>query len=189
MFDTKRGPLAMAKSAMAPVVRTAEPADARAIAIAHIRSWQVGYADVISAELLESLDSDLDKRTLRWSTIILGAGPESHFVLVAELEGKLAGFLSGGPCRDPELENLGEVHGCYVDPDSWRKGVGSALMSEAIARLTKAGHPKAMLWVLADNPRARGFYEHHGWSPDGGHKMFEVGGERYREVRYRRSLA
>jgi GNAT superfamily N-acetyltransferase len=173
---------------MTPAVRPAELADAGAIATSHIRSWQVGYADVISGEVLSSLDSDLDQRTLRWQTIILGAGPESHFVLVAELEGVLAGFLTGGPCRDPGQERLGEVHGCYVDPDHWRQGVGSALMAAGIECLQTAGYPQAVLWVLADNPRARGFYERHGWSADGGRKMFEVGDERYPEVRYRRSL-
>ena len=45
-----------------------------------------------------------------------------------------------------------------------------------------------MLWVLADNVRARAFYEHHGWLADGEEKLFEMGGERYPEVRYRRSL-
>ena len=181
----------MAKSAIAPLVRQAELADAGAIASAHIRSWQAGYAEVISDEYLRSLDDDLPLRTLRWQTAILGAEDEDAFVLVSEIGGDLAGWLTGGPCRDEYHGEtpLGEIHGCYVDPAHWRKGAGSALMRDGLDRLTRAGYTKAVLWVLADNTRARDFYERHGWHADGGRKMYEVGGERHLEVRYRRELA
>ncbi|MGA2530948.1 MAG: GNAT family N-acetyltransferase [Acidimicrobiales bacterium] len=180
----------MTESAIAPVVRQAELVDVGAIAAAHIRSWQAGYAHVISGDFLRSLDLELDQRLLRWETIILGAGADSHFVLVGELGGEVVGFLTGGPCRDTGQEgSFGEIHGCYVDPDHWREGVGSALMAVGVDLLTQAGYDEAVLWVLTDNPRARGFYEHHGWRADGSQKTYEVGGEPYPEVRYRRSLS
>ena len=179
----------MAESVVALLVRQAEVADAGVIATSHIRSWQVGYANVISSELLRGLGSELAQRTLRWQTIVLGAEAEDRFVLVGELDGELAGWLGGGSCRDAEQgEPLGEVHGCYVDPAHWRRGVGSALMAAGIERLTRTGYHQAVLWVLADNIRARAFYEHQGWLADGGRKMYEIGGERYPEVRYRRLL-
>ncbi len=180
----------MAESVIAPLVRQAELADAAALAVAHIRSWQAGYAEVISDEFLRGLDSELAGRTLHWQTIILAAEAEGHFVLVGELEGELAGWLTGGRCRDAARdERLGEVHACYVDPAYWRRGVGSALMTAGTERLTRAGYLEAVLWVLADNARARAFYEHHGWRADGTRKTYEVGGGRYPELRYRRELA
>lgn len=139
---------------MAVAVRPAELTDAGAIATAHIASWQSGYEDLIADEVLRALGSRLLERTLRWQTIILGAETEGHFVLVGEIDGELAGFLTGGACRDDREEPLGEVHGCYVDPAHWRKGVGSALMATAIERLTQAGHSEAVLWVLAGNSRS-----------------------------------
>lgn len=200
MFDTKRGgrgalgprhvrPPVMAKSAIAPVVRQAEIDDAADIAASHVRAWQGGYADVVSGEYLRSLDSDLAKRTLRWQTIIFGAEAEGGFVLVAELDGELVGFLSGGPCRDRgQPEPLGEVHACYVDPTHWRLGVGSTLLATGIERLSAGKYREAVLWVLADNLRARLFYEARGWVCDGGQTTFELGGRRYPKVRYRRNL-
>jgi GNAT superfamily N-acetyltransferase len=177
------------ESAIAPFVRQAKLVDAGAIATAHVRSWQAGYAHVISDDFLRSLDLEFDQRILRWETIIMGVGAESHFVLVGELDGGLVGFLTAGPCRDTgQNESLGEIHACYVDPDHWREGIGTTLITAGIALLVQAGCDEAVLWVLEDNPRARGFYEHHGWRPDGGRKMYEVGGELYPEVRYRRSL-
>jgi GNAT superfamily N-acetyltransferase len=178
----------VANSAMAVAVRPAELTDAGAIATAHIASWQSGYEDLIADEVLRALGSRLLERTLRWQTIILGAETEGHFVLVGEIDGELAGFLTGGACRDDREEPLGEVHGCYVDPAHWRKGVGSALMATAIERLTQAGHSEAVLWVLAGNLRARAFYEAHGWVADGAEKTYDLEGGRYPEVRYRRNL-
>ena len=109
-------------------------------------------------------------------------------MLVGEIDGELAGLLTGSACRDDREEPLGEVHGCYVDPAHWRKGVGSALMATAIERLTQAGHSEAVLWVLAGNSRARAFYEAHGWVADGAEKTYDLEGGRYPEVRYRRNL-
>jgi ribosomal protein S18 acetylase RimI-like enzyme len=179
----------MTNSAMAMVVRPAKVADAGAIATSHIRSWQSGYAGVVSGEVLQGLGSKLVERTLRWQANILGAETEGHFVLVCELDGEVVGILAGGPCRDAGHEALGEVHACYVDPDHWRKGVASALMDAGIERLTKAGHTEAVLWVLADNARARSFYERHSWIADGAEKMYELEGDRYLELRYRRPLS
>ncbi|HXR23625.1 MAG TPA: GNAT family N-acetyltransferase [Acidimicrobiales bacterium] len=175
---------------MAPLVREAQTADAAEIAMAHIRSWQVGYAGIISGDFLRDLDLDLPRRTTRWQTLILGAEAEGSFVLVGEAEGEVAGWLSGGPCRGEGSEEsaLGEVYGCYVDPERWRQGVGSALMLAGLERLAGAGYSQAVLWVLADNSRARAFYERHGWRADGASKLFEVAGENHPEVRYRRRL-
>ncbi|MGD0985622.1 MAG: GNAT family N-acetyltransferase [Acidimicrobiales bacterium] len=180
----------MTESAMALLVRRAEVADAAAIASSHVRSWQSGYASVISDDFLKSLGADLPRRTLGWQTQILGAEAEGRFLLVAELDGEVAGWLGGGAYRDTDLDDppLGEVYACYIDPEHWRKGVGSALMADALDRLIRDGYTQAALWVLADNLRARAFYEHLGWRLDGAHKIFEVADERHQEVRYRRLL-
>jgi len=77
---------------MAILVREAEVADAGAIATSHVRSWQVGYANVISGELLRGLGSELAQRTLWWQTIILGAEAEDRFVLVVEFDDETGGL-------------------------------------------------------------------------------------------------
>jgi len=180
----------VAESDMALLVRPARLSDAAEIASAHVRSWQLGYRGVISSEFLDSLDQELAQRTTRWQARILGAETDGSFLLVGEIDGKMAGWLGGGPCRDTgsEESRVGEVYGCYVDPAHWRQGVGSALMTAALEQLAGTAYTQAVLWVLADNPRARTFYEHHGWQADGGQKMYEVAGERHLEVRYRRRL-
>jgi RimJ/RimL family protein N-acetyltransferase len=46
-----------------------------------------------------------------------------------------------------------------------------------------------VLWVFEENHRARSFYESAGFAlePDS-RKLIEIGGSRYPEVRYRRSM-
>jgi ribosomal protein S18 acetylase RimI-like enzyme len=51
-----------------------------------------------------------------------------------------------------------------------------------------ADYGAALLWVLEDNPRARGFYERAGWAPDGVRKAEERFGVRAAEVRYRKEF-
>ncbi len=46
-----------------------------------------------------------------------------------------------------------------VRPELWGRGLARAAVGRA--------HGVRRLWVLRDNTRARGFYEHLGWSPTG----------------------
>ena len=59
--------------------------------------------------------------------------------------------------------------------------------TEAI-NLIAHGYDDAVLWVLADNQRARTFYEMAGWRADGGIKHDTIGGREIEEVRYRLTL-
>lgn len=61
----------------------------------------------------------------------------------------------------------GCLHRLYVRPSAWGDGVGAALHDDALAVLRAAGAEAASLWVLADNSRARGFYERRGWRLNG----------------------
>jgi GNAT superfamily N-acetyltransferase len=51
----------------------------------------------------------------------------------------------------------------YVLPVAWNRGVGSVLHDVALDRLHRSGAEQARLWTLAENDRARGFYERRGW--------------------------
>ena len=52
-----------------------------------------------------------------------------------------------------------------VRPDQWGRGLARAAVERA------AGVRR--LWVLHDNARARGFYEHLGWTPTGREQQAE----------------
>jgi ribosomal protein S18 acetylase RimI-like enzyme len=158
-------------------VRDATPADAAAIAVCHVRTWQAAYAGVLPAAFLADLDPAPRERA--WREWIEGGGD----ILVAERAGRLVGFASVGPARDEP--GSGELYAIYVEPEAWSSGAGRALMDAAVARLAERGYDEALLWVLEENPRARRFYERAGWSSDGGRQELTLGGANVTEVRYR----
>jgi len=107
-------------------------------------------------------------------------------VFVFEEHGAVVAFVGSFPSRDPDAEGeLGEI---YALPEAWGKGIGHALMAACLAALQERGYANAILWVLADNPRARAFYEREGWALDGGEKTDTFLGVAVRELRYRIKL-
>jgi ribosomal protein S18 acetylase RimI-like enzyme len=154
-------------------VRPATVNDCDAIADVHVKTWQRAYAHAMPAAYLAGLEA-ADRATM-WRRSIGGATGASA-VLVADVDnlsgagGTIAGFAAVGLFRNEDGsrdETTGEVYAIYVSPEHWSTGTGLALMRRAVDHLTERGLPEIRLWVLADNPRARRFYEGFGFVADG----------------------
>lgn len=75
-------------------------------------------------------------------------------VLVAELAGDVVGFVS--------IDQPGRfIHNLFIDAAWHNRGIGSALLREAVGLLQGS----AELACAARNAAARAFYEHNGWTP------------------------
>jgi ribosomal protein S18 acetylase RimI-like enzyme len=167
------------------LLRLAEPEDALAVARVHVRAWQAGYRGLLPEEYLSALR--VEERASRYTFGRSEPGQPTTIVAVdADVIVGLAGF---GKARDAELPDDGELRALYVDPEWWGRGVGRSLIAEARGRLVGAGFPSAVLWVMANNTRAKRFYEADGWKPDGARKSEVLGNVRVDEVRRRRELA
>lgn len=164
-------------------IRPAGPADARAIAAVHIRSWQEAYAGIVSASYLASLDATA--RTATWQGYLERGPDDGVRTWIAQDGVRLLGFASVGPSRDEDARRGDlEVYSIYLDPGTWGHGVARELMRTLI---NESGEQTPLtLWVLAANERARHFYRRHGFQPDGVERYEDVGGEDLLEVRYRR---
>ena len=57
----------------------------------------------------------------------------------------------------------GYLRTLYVVPESWRRGVGAALLAHGVVRLRARGVTEARLWTLEGNEPGRRFYERRGW--------------------------
>jgi len=165
-------------------IRTAQPADALAVARVHVRSWQAAYRGLLPAAYLDGLRAEDRAATYDLS----GVNSEKPCTLVAEADGSIAGFATTMPARDPELAGFGELCALYVDPDQWGKGIGLALIQTARARLAAMGFAQAALWVLDGNLRAERFYRNDGWVSDGARRTIPIWGVTVNESRYTRSL-
>ncbi|SBT38012.1 GNAT family N-acetyltransferase [Micromonospora narathiwatensis] len=176
-----------------PTIRREEPDDAEAIARVHVRGWQAGYAGIMPDEVLCRLNPAAWAQRRR----DLGtADPEHPFAtLLAEADGVVTGFATFGPYRNNQDrgdldDRYGEIVAVYVEPAFWGTGTGRELFAAARAGLAERGWTEYRLWVLAENARARRFYERAGLSPDGEESSYPVplsGGRdpvRLRELRY-----
>ena len=164
-------------------IRAATPEDAEAIARVHTASWQAGYRGIIAQDYLDTLR--WEERHERWVEI-LGRTDPARVDLVGLAGDTVVGFSCLGPTREPDLELVGavELYAIYVDAQEWGTGLADELLVDSLAGAV--GTP-CTLWVLADNLRARRFYERHGFVPDGTTRTEEIGGSELDEVRYRRN--
>jgi GNAT superfamily N-acetyltransferase len=155
-------------------LRPSTPEDAEAIATVQVRSFQAGFVNVHSPEALRRLDPA--PRVPLW---------RERQALVAEDAGGVVGVIQEGPSDE---EQAGEIYRLFVAPECWGTGVAQALMSCACEHLKAAGFGEALVWVHADNPRARRFYEAKGWRHDGVEKDQESLGRPVRLLCYRTHL-
>lgn len=158
-------------------------ADVDELGIVHVEAWRAAYRGAMPDEYLDGLDPAA--RADRWRGILESGSDAATWVV--EVDGRVAGFTSAGPCRD-EGAAVGEVWAINLAPWAWDRGLGRALMDTALDALRAAGHEEAVLWVVDRNERARRFYEIGGWVLDGGTKVDTFGGGEVDEVRYRRRL-
>jgi GNAT superfamily N-acetyltransferase len=81
------------------------------------------------------------------------ADPEGETFIALE-DGEAVGVVSVGH---------GILQTLYVMPEFWSQGIGGELHDLALVRLREANVREARLWTLAENHRARAFYEKRGW--------------------------
>jgi GrpB-like predicted nucleotidyltransferase (UPF0157 family)/ribosomal protein S18 acetylase RimI-like enzyme len=150
-----------------PTVRRAESDDVAGIADIHVRSWQAAYRGVLPDELLDDLSAP--EREGSWRSV-LADDEGDQLILVAEDAEDLAGFCAiATPSREAGTgERTAEIGAIYADPARWRQGVGTALLSAALAELTAQGWREVVLWVLPENRAALAFYDRFGFVVEAG---------------------
>lgn len=128
--------------------------DEREAARAVIReTWESAYVHIFTPDEI----AGLSEGRLRISTDY-GVDQEPIGSLVAEVEGEIAGVAALALLPD----DAGEVMALYVKPACQGRGIGKALWNRAMDEFRKRGCVEALVWVLAENAPAIGFYEHQG---------------------------
>jgi ribosomal protein S18 acetylase RimI-like enzyme len=160
--------------------RLAQPGDAERVANLHAESWRRTYRGMMRDAFLDG--DALSNRLEVWRSR-LDAPMESQFVLLAECEGALAGFVCVYGNEDVLWGSL--IDNLHVSAEHVRQGVGTALMLHA-AKWLSAAYPSAgvYLWVMEANARARKFYERLGASNAGTRTRLDPGGGSAINCRY-----
>lgn len=163
-----------------PAIREATPEDVPAIRRIGERAWRAAYGaflpeTVIEAAMAEWYDPDAIRESV---------ASEGGEFLVADGERGVVGYLSGRPSEDPGVATLGAIN---VDPDRWKEGIGSALLSafESFCRDRDLAVVRAR--VLAENEIGVPFYRARGYEAVEEREV-DLFGTAVRERIFRKSL-
>jgi ribosomal protein S18 acetylase RimI-like enzyme len=141
------------------MVRPARLDDAASIARVQIASWRTTYPGMIPQDFLDSMDEA--SFVGRWSER-LRHETSRRASFVAEEDGQVVGFATGGTEREGDARYHGELYAIYVLDDWQGRGLGRELANAVAAALAERGLHSMLVWVLRDNLAARTFYERLG---------------------------
>ncbi len=152
-------------------IREATLADAAGIAHVHERSWQVSYHGILPASVLDKIDVG---QRLASRERILRARAGLNLVAYDCTHGDIVGFCDAGRARG-EAHIDGEVYAIYFAHHAKRHGLGTEMFERTRDWMEARGMRSMIVWVLANNPHARRFYEVAGGRADRT-KQSQVGG-------------
>lgn len=139
-------------------VRPARPEDVEAVRRVARRAWYAAHEPIVGEAAVEAfLDEHYDAASVEGRI-----EREAGFLLVAT-DPAVVGFAAAGP--DDEVPGRYHLTQCYVDPDRWGEGIGGRLLERVEAAVRERGGDRLRLGVMAENDRARGFYEAAGYRP------------------------
>ena len=131
-------------------IRRAKPGDEETLAMIQIKSWQSAFADILDRETLEGC-TDFER-------------------VLLTVEGKPHCIAWWDRSRTQQMAEYAELICIHSLPDRWRQGFGSRMMERVLSDMAVAGYWQVMLWVFAENTRARKFYEANGFFTNGEQK-------------------
>ncbi|GAA0249825.1 hypothetical protein GCM10009527_052780 [Actinomadura nitritigenes] len=148
------------------------PGDLDAVAGLHTRARSDYYRGFVEEAELTDPAKAVARRDY-WGRIL---GSDDHTVFLAHRADRPVGFAMIGACAhpDPDPRVSSEMH-LYVDPGSFRQGIGTDLHRACVRAWQAASVSTARLWVQDFNQRAQAFYRSQGWAPDGHHRPDSVG--------------
>jgi GNAT superfamily N-acetyltransferase len=173
-------------------VRPARSEDADEIGRIQVLTWQVGYAKLLPAAVLEALSAE--QAAGIWRDAITRPPSPRHHVLVAMEQDWTVGFAAIGPAadlqpEDPEPHATAEISPMLVEPRWGRRGHGSRLLAAAVDHARGDGMTRGIIWIPEADTASRDFYPSAGWAPDGLARALDTGAGELREIRLHVSLA
>jgi len=134
-------------------IRPSQKLDARSMACIYVQTWQDTYLGVVPFAYLYAMSVDRHERAFLKelaSRQVLG--------YVAEDDGRVVGFTTGGFERHGDAIYSGEIYTLYVLKNYQRRGIGRKLVENLARRFNNFGIHSMLVQVLKQNPY-RNFYQ------------------------------
>lgn len=141
-------------------IRQARPSDAEAIGAIRVAAWQAGYQKFLPADFLQSLDPKANLEKLKSSLLLQS---QTFTVLVSEDSVGVNGFAILGTPRYETSAGAIELYALNINPNSWGRGLGSALVRASIDSAKSYGATLVELWCIDENFAARELYKKCGF--------------------------
>ncbi len=155
---------------------------------AHGLAWREAYQGILPDEVMERIPTRASEELLdEWYE--RARGDDRDFLLAVDDEGVVEGYILvrwGEGTKEFVGPNEAGLKEIYVHPDSWGRGIGTALLERALASIPTDLEAIA-LEMLEGNEIGARFYRSRGFDRVG-HSRHEVAGESFETVIYRRSL-
>ena len=142
-------------------------------------SWKFAYQGIVPQDYLDSIPAG------RWADCLDREGVNS--IIMVENE-EIIGTSSYCRSRSPEFSDFGEIISIYLLPQYIGRGYGRQLLDAAVRELTELGFQDIFLWALAENQRARKFYDKNGFMQTEHCMEHVIGGKKLLEVQYYRAV-
>jgi GNAT superfamily N-acetyltransferase len=171
-------------------VRRATADDIEPVARINIEGWRTAYRGILTDEYLDALRPG--DRLEGVAQRLNAPDPSATLVAVAE-DGTIGAYAGVSAVRDagdqhPHLPT-GELAALYADPVVRGSGAGFAVHQAGVEYLVEQGFKHAVVWVFEANAPSRRFYAARGWVCDDITKTDVLGGVRFAEIRYSRTLS
>lgn len=158
------------------VIRKINSSDSREeISNVYEQSWKFAYKGIIPQDYLDSIPNG------QWCGAL--DNPDRYTLIMLDGD-KIIGTSSYCKSRFEDFKDWGEIISIYFLPEYMGRGYGRDLLEQAVRELKAMGFKMIFLWVLADNRRARHFYEKCGFKNSGEYMDNIIGGKELRELQY-----
>ena len=157
----------------------AESDDLLVLSDIYEQSWKFAYRGIIPQAFFDSIPSG------RWADSFTRETLKTLCLLENQ---RIVGTASICKSRWAEYPDFGEIVSIYLLPEVMGRGYGAQLLRRCVAELRKMGHERILFWVLAENARARRFYEKNGFSCADVYREDNIGGRNLQEVMYHLNL-
>ncbi|MCL2286927.1 MAG: GNAT family N-acetyltransferase [Firmicutes bacterium] len=159
--DAKRHGAGTAEQ-MEITIRLAKPEDVQHMAEVLMRSWEVAYKDIFSAEYIREKNAT---RPALFRRVITDDNTEAFVIMCGS---KVVGIMRVALPQDDDVDDaVYELHYIYLHPDYFRRGIGTKAMKFAFDIAKSKGKTVMYVWVISDNVNSIRFYEKCGFIPDG----------------------
>ncbi len=144
-------------------IRKAVPGDEAALAFIQTESWKAAFSLILSPELLEKM-TNIQQSTEMYRHLLQNHKGNGYILSV---DNRPHGIAWWDSTREQDMPGYAEIICIHSLPENWHRGYGSKMMDRLLSDIACAGYSDVMLWVFAENKRARRFYEAKGFHRTG----------------------